>query len=600
MRRTLILIAALLAPASLVPATADAKWFPAERVDGPGPIAAMGGVSLARDGSGGVVYVKQEGDNPVGYLARFTDGAWAAPERLPADGVGEIRVAAGDRGRLAIAWTSGAGVFGAVVGGEGAAVSAPVRLSMTGGASGLDVQAGVRGAAFAVWAEPGAGGSDVRAAQLAGSTWTAIAPVLDIDVLRPAGAGAARPRVAVAADDTAVVAWGETPADGRPRVYYRRLLETTLSQYPQEASVAALGSEAGGTADTPQIDVEYDRSFAWVAFRQDLGGRSRTLMRRLRGSTFDAPVVLDGGATSQGAALGMSMIGEGVAVTAGADNSLLASTFEDDVVHAPERLDATVSTGPPTPVAAFDERGDGAAAYRTQSAAGATVRGRLVLLGRAAGAEAILSDGPVVAGSLHMGGDRVGDFAVAMLEGAPGARELTVALQDIPPGRPAISARSRYVNPITEGITWAPGLDFLGPQRFRVRVDGRTVGTTSRARLRTRRVRQGRHKLQIVAFDRRGQRTSSRTTLMFVDTGRPRASVSASRSGRVVTVTVQASDPGRHATGVRQYGVDWGDGRSSTSSRGRLRHRYESGGRPRITVTVRDRARNETVRRLRP
>jgi hypothetical protein len=85
---------------------------------------------------------------------------------------------------------------------------------------------------------------------------------------------------------------------------------------------------------------------------------------------------------------------------------------------------------------------------------------------------------------------------------------------------------------------------------------------------------------------------------MVVDTQRPRASVSASRAGRVVTVSVAASDPGRRATGVREIAVDWGDGRRSTSRRGQLRHRYAGGARKRITVTVRDRARNETVRRL--
>ena len=64
-------------------------------------------------------------------------------------------------------------------------------------------------------------------------------------------------------------------------------------------------------------------------------------------------------------------------------------------------------------------------------------------------------------------------------------------------------------------------------------------------------------------------------------------------------VTVLASDPGSAASGVRAVTVDWGDGTRTTSRQGRLRHRYRRGGRARITVTVRDRARNATVRRLR-
>jgi hypothetical protein len=517
MRRTLALIVPLLALAAAAPA--HAAWFPAERVDGPAPITAMGGVSLARSGTGGVVYVKQEGDNPVGWLARFAAGAWRAPERLPANGVSEIRVAAGDHGRLVLAWISGGAVFGAVADGVGGAVSAPVQLSAAGGASGLDIQLGVEGGAFAVWSEAGAGGSDVRAAQLLGTAWTTIPTPLDIDPANAAGAGAGRPRVAVAADDTAVVAWGETPADGRPRVFYRRLLGTTLSLYPQEASVASLGGEAGGPADSPEIDVEYDRSFAWVTFRQDLGGRSRTLMRRLRGSTFDDALAIDGGATSTGATLAMNNIGEGVAVPALADNRLLQVLFADKVVDAPLAL-GSGGTAPPTPVGVVSDRGDGGVAYRVQGADGsAVVHGRTVEIGGIAGPATALSNlaaGQVAAGSLRAGGDRAGDVAVAMLQGPPGAQTVGVALFDIPPGRPVASARTRRVNPAKEGIRWTAGLDFLGSQRFKVRVDGRVVGTTTRTRLRVRKLRTGRHKLQILAIDRRGQVTRSRTTAMYV------------------------------------------------------------------------------------
>jgi hypothetical protein len=602
MRRTLAPLASLIVLATAAPA--QANWFAAEAVDGPAPIAAVGGVSLGRDGRGAVVYVKHEGDNPAGWLARFADGAWQAPERLPADGVSDIEVAAGEKGRLALAWISGGAVYGAVVeGGTSTAVSAPVQLSSAGGASGLDVQIGVRGGAHAVWSEAGAGGSDVRAAQLLGTAWTTIAAPLDIDPTHAAGTGSGRPRVAIAADDTAVAAWGETLPDGLSHVFYRRLLGTTPSQYPQEASVPELGGEAGGSADSPEIDVEYDRSFAWVTFRQDLGGRSRTLMRRLRGSTFDPALAIDGGATSSGAALAMNQIGEGMAVPALADNSLLLVPFADKVVEAPARLDASGSAAPQTPVGWISERSEGGVAYRGQGADGsAVVRGRTVEIGGVAGPEAVLSHptaGPVAAGSLRAGGDRVGDVAVAMLQGAPGAQTLAVALLDIPPSRPVASARARFVNPGTEGIAWGAGLDFLGPQRFTVRVDGRVRGTTTSTVLRVRGLRQGRHRLQIEATDRRGQTARSRTTEMHVDTARPRAAARASRSGKLVALTVRASDPGKAATGVRQIVVDWGDGRRSSARHGRFRHRYAKSGRAKITVTVRDRARNETVRTLR-
>jgi hypothetical protein len=339
-----------------------------------------------------------------------------------------------------------------------------------------------------------------------------------------------------------------------------------------------------------------------VAFRQDVGGRSRTLMRRLRGSTFDAALALDAGATSGTPGLAMNPIGEGIALSVVSGTAVYGSLFADDDVIAPARLDATASMAAPEPVASFSDRGDGAIAYRTQAADGSSiVRGRLLPAGKPE-AEVALSlpaAGPVVAGSLRADGDRVGDVVVAMLQQAPAGRSLTVALQDIPPARPVPSARAHFLNPRTEGIAWNPGLDYLGPQRFRVRVDGRVIGETTGTRLRTTRVRDGRHRLQIVAIDLRGQQTSSRSATMYVDTRKPRARVTASRAGKLVALTVHASDPGRSGSGVRSLSVDWGDGHRSASRTGQFRHRYRTSGRKRITVTVRDRARNENVKRLR-
>src|SRR4029079_10715722 len=97
---------------------------------------------------------------------------------------------------------------------------------------------------------------------------------------RPAGDGAGRPRIAVSAEGYAVAVGGGTGADGRRHVFGRRLPALTPSSYPQEISVADLGGAAGGDADSPDIDIEDDGSFAWVALRQDVGGRTAQLRGR--------------------------------------------------------------------------------------------------------------------------------------------------------------------------------------------------------------------------------------------------------------------------------------------------------------------------------
>ena len=207
----------------LAPA-AEARWFPFEAVDGP---AARPVVDLGIEEGGGLVYVK----DARAWLSQLGPRGWTAAAALSAGGTTEAAVAAGDRGRLAVAWIQGGIVYGALVGGPTAALSAG------GGAESLTMEMGVNGVAYAVWGQ----GGDVRAARLSdGNTWEAVPVAVDVDPARAAGAGALRPKVAVAADGSALVVWGEVFADGVSHVLARRIYGTTLSALPQDAS-AGLG-----------------------------------------------------------------------------------------------------------------------------------------------------------------------------------------------------------------------------------------------------------------------------------------------------------------------------------------------------------------------
>jgi hypothetical protein len=55
-------------------------------------------------------------------------------------------------------------------------------------------------------------------------------------------------------------------------------------------------------------------------------------------------------------------------------------------------------------------------------------------------------------------------------------------------------------------VRWSPGLDFNGPQRYRVLVDGRRAGSTSKTSLRIR-LKRGKHRIHVIGVDRRGQRS---------------------------------------------------------------------------------------------
>src|SRR4051794_36020382 len=114
MRRLLAPLTALLL-LTLAPA-AQAGWYAAEPVDGPAEIDALGDVDVARDGSGGLVYLKRDAGVPQVFLSRLHDGVWQPPEKLSAgEPATEAAVTATDRGRLAVAWVAGGQVIGTVI-----------------------------------------------------------------------------------------------------------------------------------------------------------------------------------------------------------------------------------------------------------------------------------------------------------------------------------------------------------------------------------------------------------------------------------------------------------------------------------------------------
>ena len=71
MRRLLTLLSTLLLPRPRA-RRARPAWFAAEPVDGPAEIDALGDVDLARDGTGGVVYLKRDAGVPQVFLSRLT------------------------------------------------------------------------------------------------------------------------------------------------------------------------------------------------------------------------------------------------------------------------------------------------------------------------------------------------------------------------------------------------------------------------------------------------------------------------------------------------------------------------------------------------
>ena len=126
---------------------------------------------------------------------------------------------------------------------------------------------------------------------------------------------------------------------------------------PQTLNVDQVEGHPGGAADSPDVDVEDDSSFAWVVFRQNFDDHPRVLARRLLGSTFDPPVVIDAGQSGSTPRIDLSERGEGTTAVATPDNGVVADMLHLDDFGPPVRLDTPPNADVPAPVPTIGENG---------------------------------------------------------------------------------------------------------------------------------------------------------------------------------------------------------------------------------------------------
>jgi hypothetical protein len=179
-----------------------------------------------------------------------------------------------------------------------------------------------------------------------------------------------------------------------------------------------------------------------------------------------------------------------------------------------------------------------------------------------------------------------------MLQGPAGARALTVAVYDRPPGRPSVPSSTAYVRSARPALRWTAGLELWGPQTFQIVIDGKVAGTSATETfVPPTPLRSGKHTFQVVAVDRAGQTTPSHTRSLRVDALAPRVSVAL--KGRRVRVRVRD----RGGSGLSHATVKFGDGRSARGAT--VTHIYARRGRFRLRVVAVDRAGNVARRTVR-
>jgi PKD domain len=611
----LALVGALLewpAPAGAQPAA----LAPPSLIDGPSQaIDSLGAIAVSRDGTGGIVYLKDVAGVAHVFVSRLVGGVFAPPEQVDAALAGSSSspvLAADDRGVLLVAFINAGALYVTDRLGTPPAWKAPLRL--IGAASNPALSMSDFGKAYLAFTEVGTGGHDVRAAYYQAGNWALESAPLDADPAANAGTGEGRPVVGAAGDGVGVVAWGEAG-----HVYTRRVWGTSPSVVFERADPATFAGAAEVGADQPALGVGGNSSYVDVGFRETLQGsgwqQSRVLVRRLRGSQYEDVEAGDGLAAgaADGAAqprIASDEFGEGMLTDErSTSNAVYSMRFGNN--GFPGRVgpvDSRLNLGAAFAVPAQAGYHDNLVAWQQDpgSAGPADIRVRFYD-GSSFGPELVASSpdqGASFASSgLGAAGDISADVAIAWIQGSGADTQLVAAQLYQPPGAPA-PARFHYVRSAQSVLSWSAGHEEWPPIEYAVTLDGAPIAQTAARSLTTAPLADGPHTWTVTESNRAGLTSGTSSASFWVDTVAPALTISLSGTphpGWPIHLAATYTDapppePPAAASGIAQVVVNWGDGKSTVITHGKY-HVYAQPGRYVITVTAADHAGNVTTAR---
>ena len=243
---------------------------------------------------------------------------------------------------------------------------------------------------------------------------------------------------------------------------------------PVERPAGALGARhrraAGAAAPTrPTSTSRTTARSPGPSFRQDIAGGSRALARRMLGSTFDPPVLLDGGPGSTAPRVGDERPRPGArrrsrrrAAAWRATCSTSTPSGRASCCTRRRRRRAPSPSPPPPSIARTCSPGGSPTAAATRRSRAACSRSR-----PSPSTPRSSSRGPTSArcrpASSRWPADRLAGFVVAMAQGPPGSRAITVALHDRPPGPAGRDRAQRLAERAAGEARVAPGRRPVGP-----------------------------------------------------------------------------------------------------------------------------------------
>lgn len=580
-------------------------------------------MSIARDGTGGLVYLKQVGGIAHVFVSLLQGGSFRDPVQLDAGLSGPSSqpvIAAGDGGLLQVAFINGGELYVAGRTSQGVAFSAPAGLAA--GALNPAISITDFGKAYLAFTLARGSGYDVRTAYYYGGRWALEAAPLNVSAADNAGAGAGAPAVAAAGDGVAIVVWGE---DGH--VFSRRVWATTPSVVDEQADAPPPGCTEA-FADSPVVGTGGDSSYAQVVFHEVVTcngqQQSRVLADRLHGSVYDGLEAPDGLSESstdgaQDPQITMGEYGHGwITSVRTAEHDIYATTMGDQGVnYGTHQVNGLSNAVSPDPIPATAGLYSNFIAWQQNpgSAGLPEVRVRYSPDGSVLGPEVVAStpaQGPTdAAAGLAAAGDVAGDAAVAWLQGGSGSETVVAEQMYQPPGPIAGVKALRYENTDYPILQWVAAHEPWGPVSYTVTLDGTTVAQTTAASARASvAVADGPHRWQVSGTNPAGQSTQAGAAIVFVDTVPPTAAMTlygrplvGSRLHVYATYIdlPQTGEPPSDASGIANVVVRWGDGTVAPLKLGNHRsfHSYRRAGHYVISLLVSDRAGNVTREVLR-
>ncbi len=586
-------------------------------VDGPSAdISSLNGLSIARDGTGGLLYVKQVDGVAHVFVSRLLSGSFQPPEQVDAGlpaASSEPVIAAGQGGLLIVAFINGGALYVAQAPNPQSPMGAPSVLF--GGASDPSLSLSTFGKGYLAFTAVGPP-AQVRVAYYSQGQWSLDAGALNADPSADAGVKAGRPAVTCAGDGVAVVAWGEGG-----HIYTRRVAGTSPSVVFQQADPLSVNGWREVSSADPTISSGGDSSYASVAFQEELtdgtNHQSRVLVNDLHAARYDGVFQADGETTggAEGADQPQTVVTEFGAgwVTSEHDQShaLFATVLGTNAAaQGVQRIDSSSNSSAPYAVPATAGVVSTLIAWQQSPGVSgpAEIRLRYAPDGSDLGPEQVISTPTLGAGNaaqgLAAGGDVAGDAAVAWVQGTGADQRIVTGQLYQTPGNFVPARTFQYSTSANPALAWSPSADSWGAVRYVVQFDGAPLDPTYGTEIRTAApVADGRHTWQVSATNQAGLTTVARLATVFIDTVAPHVTVKL--SGRPIVglkqaIAVTRSDPappGAAATvasGLASTELTWGDG--SHARIGHIAtHTFKQAGTYTVKITVADRAGNTTV-----